>query len=207
MQSFLFILLLLSCVLISSVIDRFVPKISSPLIQIGLGILVFFIVGNQDEFLIDSDYFMVLFVAPLLYNEARKANTATLVKNRSTILSLSIGLVVVTTLVIGFTLNLIVPSIPLAAAFALGAALGPTDAIAVTSLPDDVRIGKRRESILQGECLINDASGIIAFQASIAAVTTGVFSVTGSGLEFLKLFIGGIVIGLLLGAFARFLLR
>lgn len=207
MQSFLFILLLLSCVLISSVIDRFVPKISSPLIQIGLGILVFFIVGNQDEFLIDSDYFMVLFVAPLLYNEARKANTATLVKNRSTILSLSIGLVVVTTLVIGFTLNLIVPSIPLAAAFALGAALGPTDAIAVTSLPDDVRIGKRRESILQGECLINDASGIIAFQASIAAVTTGVFSVTGSGLEFLKLFIGGIVLGLLLGAFARFLLR
>lgn len=207
MQSFLFILLLLSCVLISSVIDRFVPKISSPLIQIGLGIAVFLVVGQHEEFLIDSEFFMVLFVAPLLYNEARKANKATLVKNRASILSLAIGLVVVITLVVGFSLNFIVPSIPLAAAFALGAALGPTDAVAVTSLPDEIRIGARRESILQGECLINDASGIIAFQASIAAVTTGVFSVTGSGLEFLILFVGGLVLGLLLGAFARILLK
>lgn len=207
MEILLFTLLLLSCVLVSSVVDRFVPKISSPLIQIGLGVIVYFLAEGNFNFNIENNLFMVLFVAPLLYNEARAANKATLVKNKSSILSLAMGLVILITLVIGFSLNLIIPSVPLAAAFALGAALGPTDAIAVTSLPNDVRIGPRREGILQGECLINDATGIIAFQASIGAVTTGAFYYAEYVVDFFFLFIGGIVVGLLLGAIARFLLR
>ena len=194
-----FTLLLLACVLVSAVIDQFVPKISSPLIQITLGVLVFFLAGGQYDFSIDNKLFMVLFVAPLLYNEAHHADKEKLIRNRGSILSLAIGLVVLITLVVGFSLNAIVPSIPLAAAFALGAALGPTDAIAVTSLPDEVRLGPRREGILKGECLINDASGIVAFSFAIAAVTTGTFSAVDATVEFSILFIGGILVGLLIG--------
>lgn len=202
-----FTLLLLACVLISAVIDQFVPKVSSPLIQIALGVIVYFLAGGKYDFSIDNNLFMVLFVAPLLYNEARHANKETLVKNKGSILSLAIGLVVLITLVVGFSLNALVPSIPLAAAFALGAALGPTDAIAVTSLPDEVRLGPRREGILQGECLINDASGIVAFQFSIAAVTTGAFSAIDAGTNFAFLFIGGIIIGLILGFLTNLIIK
>ena len=194
-----FTLLLLACVLLSAVIDQFVPKVSSPLIQIALGIAVFFLASGDYNFVIDDNLFMVLFVAPLLYNEAHHANKETLIKNRGSILSLAIGLVVLITLVVGFSLHAIVPSVPLAAAFALGAALGPTDAIAVTSLPDEVRLGPRREGILQGECLINDASGIVAFQFSIAAVLTGTFSAVDAGINFAILFIGGIIAGVIAG--------
>lgn len=195
-----FTLFLLACVLISAVIDQFVPKVSSPLIQIALGVLCFFIAHGEFDFSIDNNLFMVLFVAPLLYNEAHHANKETLLKNKGPILSLAIGLVVVITLVVGFSLNAIVPSIPLAAAFALGAALGPTDAVAVTSLPEEVRLGPRREGILQGECLINDASGIVAFQFAIAAVTTGTFSAVDATFNFGILFFGGIIVGLIVGA-------
>lgn len=194
-----FTLFLLSCVLISAVIDQFVPKVSSPLIQIVLGVVVFFLAGGQYDFSIDNNLFMVLFVAPLLYNEAHHANKETLLKNKGSILSLAIGLVVVLTLAVGFSLNAIIPTIPLAAAFALGAALGPTDAVAVTSLPDEVRLGPRREGILKGECLINDASGIVAFECAIAAVTTGTFSAIDASKDFAILFVGGIVVGLVVG--------
>lgn len=194
-----FTLLLLACVLISSVIDQVVPKISSPLIQIALGVFVFFLAKGQYDFIIDNNLFMIVFIAPLLYNEARHINKEILLKNKFCILSLAIGLVVVLTLVVGFSLNAIIPTIPLAAAFALGAALGPTDAIAVTSLPDEVRLGHRREGILQGECLINDASGIVAFQFSIAAVLTGSFDAAKATAEFIILFVGGIIVGIILG--------
>ena len=207
MAILVFTLLLLMCVLISAVLDQFVPKVSSPLIQVALGIIIFLISNGTIDTAIDNELFMVLFVAPLLYNEARHASKATLLQNRSSILSLAIGLVVVITLIVGFSLNLIEPSIPLAAAFALGAALGPTDAVSVTSLPDDVRLGPRREGILKGESLLNDATGIVAFQFSLAAVATGTFSAVDAGTTFLKLFIGGVVLGLVLGFVSMWVLK
>lgn len=65
----------------------------------------------------------------------------------------------ITALVVGFVLNLIVPSIPLAAAFALGAALGPTDAAAVAAMGKDVKLTDRQKSLLSGEALFNDCIG------------------------------------------------
>ena len=70
--------------------------------------------------------------------------------NKTTIVSFAIGLVIVITLCVGFVLHWLVPSIPLAAAFALGAALGPTDAVAVQALKKEAKLGKREGAILQG---------------------------------------------------------
>lgn len=199
-----FILLLLACVLVSSVIDQFVPKLSLPLIQIALGVAISLISGGDYNFFVNNDLFMALFVVPLLFNEARKVNKEVLLRNPVTIVSLAVGLVLFITLSVGFSLNILMSTVPLAAAFALGAALGPTDAIAVSSLPEDANLGTRREGILQGECLINDASGIVAFQCAIIAVTTGTFSITDAAADFAWLFIGGTLIGISFGILFNF---
>ena len=113
----------MAAVLISSVLDQLVPRISAPLIQIALGFLIAMLSANPLVFTVDPDLFLVLFIAPLLFDEARRADKGTLWRNKRSIASLAIGLVLAIVLVIGFTANWLIPSIPLAAAFALGAAL------------------------------------------------------------------------------------
>ena len=176
METLTLCLLLLAAVLVSSVIDQIVPKVSLPLIQIALGLGIALLASTNITIGLDPELFLVLFIAPLLYDEAKNADKAALWTHIKPVLSLAIGLVVATTLIIGFTLNLIIPSIPLFAAFALGAALGPTDAVAVTSLSKEIAIPARQKSVLKGELLLNDASGIVSFQFAIAAGVTGSFS-------------------------------
>ena len=122
-------------------------------------------------------------------------------------LSLAIALVVVSVLVVGFVLHWLVPSISLAAAFALGAALGPTDAVAVASLGKTVKLGSRQKASLLGEALLNDASGIVSFQFAIAAAVTGSFSLADASWTFVVEFVGGIILGLFLGAIAFFIMQ
>ena len=121
------------------------------------------------------------------------------------ILSLAVGLVVATILrPWEFRLNFLQPSIPLAAAFALGAALGPTDAVAVASLSQRASLNKRQEVLLPGESLINDASGVVSFQFAIAALTTGAFSLLDATTSFVVSFFGGIGLGLVCAAILAF---
>ena len=198
-------LVMLAAVLISAVIDQIVPKVSSPLIQIGLGLVIALVAESSIDITLDPELFLVLFIAPLLYDEARHIDKGELWKNRLPVLSLAIGLVVAIALGVGFVLHWIVPSVPLTAAFALGAALGPTDAVAVSSLPKDANIGTRERSILKGECLLNDASGIVTFQFAVAATATGAFSLLNASIDFAISFFGGIFLGIALGVIANWL--
>ena len=200
-------LLLLAAVLVSSVIDQLVPKISSPLIQILLGLGIALLASSQIKIELDDKLFLVLFIAPLLYDEAKNIDKASLWRNRRPVLSLAIGLVVATALVVSFAVNWLVPSIGLFAAFALGAALGPTDAVAVASLSKETNISSRSKSILEGESLINDASGIVSFQFAIAAAVTGTFSLVDATADFLFSFFGGILMGIAMGYLGNFLVR
>ncbi|MCD8199345.1 MAG: Na+/H+ antiporter [Coriobacteriaceae bacterium] len=206
MSTFTLILVLLVCVLISAVVDQFVPKVSLPLIQIVLGLIASIFV-SASEVDIEPEFFLVIFIAPLLFDEARRTDVVSLWRSRGSMVSLAVGLVIVAVLVIGFTLNWLVPSIPLAAAFALGAALGPTDAVAVSSLSSETAMTNRQKSLLKNEYLINDASGIVSFQFAVAAVTTGAFSLLDATVSFLINFFGGIAIGVLLGFVAVFIRR
>ncbi len=207
MEAFELGLLLCAAVLVSSVIDQIVPKISSPLIQIALGIVIAIVAERQIDIELDPELFLVLFIAPLLYDEARHADRGELLKNIKPVLSMAVGLVIAIALITGFVLHWLAPSVPLAAAFALGAALGPTDAVAVSSLPKDVDIGTRERSILKGECLINDASGIVSFQFAIAAAVTGTFSLLDASVEFAISFFGGLLFGVAAGFIQRWLVR
>lgn len=207
MATLTLVLWLAIAVLVSAVIDQIVPRISLPLIQVVMGAVIAIFAGSVVDIHLDPDLFLVLFIAPLLYLEAKDADKSLLWRNKKPILSLAIGLVVVSTLIIGFAVNILIPSIPLAAAFALGAALGPTDAVAVTSLSKTVSIPERQWGILKGELLLNDASGIVSFQFAIAAAVTGVFSVLDASVAFVEEFFGGLVVGLVIGYLANFVLR
>lgn len=202
MEMLEFVLLLLAAVLVSAVLDQMMPRVSLPLVQIAIGAIVILLVGTPVDVAIDPELFLVLFIAPLLFDESRHASKRGLWDNKGSIVSLAIGLVVVTVLVVGFVLNWIEPSIPLAAAFALGAALGPTDAVAVTALGKDIRLTGRQKSLLSGEALINDASGVVSFQFAIAAAVTGAFSLVDAAQSFAISFFGGIAIGLIAGFLA-----
>lgn len=190
METLTLVLLLVIAVLISAVLDRFVPKVSLPLIQVAMGVVVSLFARGSIVIELEPDLFLVLFIAPLLYIEAKHADKAILWNNRGPILSLAIGLVVITMLIIGFVLHALMPAISLAAAFALGAALGPTDAVAVSSLSKQVSIPERQWGILKGELLLNDASGIVCFQFAIAAAATGAFSFLSAGEDFIVEFLG-----------------
>lgn len=192
-------LVLLATVLVSSVISQLLPRISLPLIQIACGIVAALIAQGRLSAILNPEIFLVLFIVPLLFHEAREANKLQLWKNRSAMLSYAIGLVVAIVLIVGFVLHWFAPSIPLAACFALGAALGPTDPIAVASVSKQAEIPHRQQIILQGESLLNDASGIVSFQFAVAAVVTGTFSAVEAIEEFFVSFLGGLIVGIILG--------
>lgn len=203
MELFELIVFLLVAVLVSSVLDEVLPLFSLPLVQIALGVAVALVAPQLGEVTLDPELFLLLFIAPLLYNETQHVDKLALWRNKVPIVSLAIGLVLVATLAAGFALNLAQPSIALAAAFALGAALGPTDAAAVVALGKDIKLSPRQKALLSGEALINDASGVVCFQFAIAAAVTGTFSAADAGLTFLQLFFGGIAAGLVMGGALR----
>ncbi len=207
MELFELVLLLLGAVLLSTVFAEMIPRVSLPLVQIALGAVAALFWAHPTDIQVDPELFLVLFIAPLLFDESRHANRRALWSIRGAILSLAVGLVIATVLVVGFTLNWIAPTIPLAAAFALGAALGPTDAVAVTALAKDIKLKPRQQALLSGEALINDASGVVSFQFAIAAAVTGTFSLIDAGISFFVSFFGGIALGLVLGFVAVVLLR
>ena len=201
METFLAVLLLLGLIAASSIVNRFIPFVPIPLIQIGLGVIAALVpTGIHMSF--EPELFFVLFIAPLLFNDGKRTPRDELWNLRAPILLLALGLVFVTVFVAGYAINWMIPSIPLAASFALAAILSPTDAVAVSSLAGRVHLPGSIHRILEGESLMNDASGLVAFKFAIAAAVTGVFSLPKAALSFVLIAAGG----LLLGAVLSFLL-
>lgn len=209
MELLLMVIALLLLIGISNVIQRFVPFIPVPLIQIALGTCAALLPGLHHVPL-NPELFMVLFIAPLLFNDGKITPRDELWKLRKYILLLALGLVFVTVLVAGPFIHWLIPAIPLSAAFALAAILSPTDAVAVGSLSGRVKLPGKIMRLLEGEALMNDASGLVAFNFAIAATVTGQFSLPKAVGSFFAIAVGGLVIGALLGfavVWLRFFLR
>lgn len=198
MNLLLIILMLLLCLLISDVISHFIPYIPTALIQIGLGLVIAFIMQNR-AIELDTEWFLLLFVAPLLYDDGRHFSRENLWKMREPIFGNAIILVLLTTILGGFFIHWLMPYMPLAAAFALAAVLSPTDPVAVNGIAKRVHIPQKVLTLVRGESLINDASGLVAFNYAIAAVVTGYFSLRDAALNFTYMFIVGALLGLTLG--------
>ncbi|KWX78763.1 Na+/H+ antiporter [Paenibacillus jilunlii] len=197
MEIFEFILLMLAAIALSNLLNRFIPSVSVPIIQIALGVGITYL-PLHFELRLNPELFLLLFIAPLLFNDGRHSDKEALWSLKKPILLLALGLVFMTVAILGFFLNWLLPVIPLAASFALAAALAPTDAIAVGALEEKIQIPHQTMKILEGESLINDASGLVSFQFAAAAMVTGAFSLRSASLSFVGISIGGIVLGLLL---------
>lgn len=203
MELFELVLLLLACVAASSVLDQVISKMSLPLLQIAVGFVAALAMPHLAEVHLDSELFLVLFIAPLLFREAKETDRLTLWGNKWSVISMAIALVIVSVIAAGFVLNAIIPAIALAAAFGCAAALGPTDAAAVAAMGSSIELSERQNILLSGEALINDASGVVAFQFAVAAALTGSFSASEAAGSFAVLFFGGIGAGIVMGAAAK----
>ncbi|MCL2883331.1 MAG: sodium:proton antiporter [Coriobacteriia bacterium] len=202
MHAFEYILVLLAAVLLSNLISQRFPRVSTPLVQIVLGVVIALVINAISTDIpapqLDPELFLILFIAPLLFDEAKKADKPQLWRLRRPILSLAIGLVFATCLVVGFATHWLVPSIPLAAAFAFAAALAPTDAVAIIAMKDSTNISGEQDELLKGESLLNDAASIVSFQFALAAVMTSTFSLFSAEVSFVMMFVGGIAVGVVL---------
>lgn len=197
MEIFFTILIMTLVVSLSGVATRVLPfQIPLPLMQIAIGALLAWPrFGLHVDF--NPELFLVLFIPPLLFADGWKTPTREFLDHGREIIGLALALVVVTVVGIGFLIYWMVPGIPLIPAFALAAVLSPTDAVALSGIVGEGRIPKKIMGILQGEALMNDASGLVALKFAVAvAMGTMVFTVGGATVEFLKVAIGGLLAGI-----------
>jgi Na+/H+ antiporter len=152
-------------------------------------------VPNLPELPLDPQFILVLVLPPILYQAALLTSWRDFKANIGPISRLAIGLVIVTTLAVGAAFKLLFPEVPWALAFVLGAIVSPPDAVAATTILSRLNIPRRVVSILEGESLVNDASGLVIYKFAVAAVMTGVFSLADASVQFAQVAVGGIVIG------------
>ena len=188
------VLVMLLLVVISGFLVRILPRpVPLPLVQIGLGALIAAFMDFKVE--LEPDIFFLLFLPPLLFLDGWRIPKVGLLRDRGTILELSLGLVLLTVLGMGFFIHWMIPAMPLAVAFALAAVISPTDPVAVSAIASRTPIPKRIMHILEGESLLNDASGLVCLRFAVAAALTGTFSLPDAALTFLWLAFGGIAVG------------
>lgn len=199
MEILITISVFITLVIIGSFLNKYIPRIPAALFQIILGFLVSYL-AIPLHFEFESEAFMALIIAPLLFTDAYKASRSELWLYKKPIVYMAVGLVITTVVLVGYFINYIIPSISLGAAFALAAILSPTDAVAVKSITKGMKLPKGLMSILEGESLLNDAAGIVSFKIALAAIITGTFSLANASREFIIAAIGGGLFGVLVGS-------
>ncbi|WP_220751040.1 Na+/H+ antiporter [Apilactobacillus xinyiensis] len=189
------ILLLIGILLFSNVINHYIPAIPASLIQVilGCGLALF----TNFQIPLSTDWFLLLFIAPLLFNDGRRFPKKELWELKMPIFGNAIVLVFLTTIVGGFLIYKLIPSMPLSVSFALAAILSPTDPVAVQSIASKANLPSNILHLVNGESLINDASGLIAFKYAVAATVTGYFSIFKAAGDFVYTSIMGAIIGIL----------
>ncbi|UPG88200.1 Na+/H+ antiporter [Luteibacter aegosomaticola] len=195
MDTVIVTVLLLSTVVVSAVLTRALgQRVPLPLVQIALGSALD--VAHPLDLSLSPDTFFLLFLAPLLFLDGWRLPREGLFADKGTIVSLAFGLVCLTVAGVGAFIHWLIPTFTMAGAFALAAILSPTDTVAVTSMAARLPLPPRLMLILEGESLLNDASGIVCFRFAMAAAATGTFSAP----QALGTFVWVAVIGLMVGA-------
>ncbi|MDR2329366.1 MAG: Na+/H+ antiporter [Comamonas sp.] len=192
------VLLVLMIGAVTGIIARYIRAIPLPLIQIMLGAALSW---PQQGLHIDFDpgLFMLLFIPPLLFADGWRIPKREFFALYRPILRLAFGLVLFTVIGLGYLIHWMIPEIPLTVAFALAAVISPTDAVAVSAITRNLGMPAHTMHVLEGESLLNDASGLVALKFAIAATLTGLFSWTQVTQEFLWIALGGLGVGAAVG--------
>lgn len=200
MSLLLGIILLVSTVVVANVVHLLYPKIPLSIYQIIAGVLLASLPTATTDFTMHPELFMMVVIAPLMFNDGQNQSFRYLSRNFKSILSISVVLALVTVIITGIFLHLTMPTtFSLTLAFMLAAIITPTDAVAVKSITTNMTVPENVDGALEYESLFNDASGIVLLDLSLAAYQSGQFSV-GHGLWiFVYVFFGGIIFGGILG--------
>jgi NhaP-type Na+/H+ or K+/H+ antiporter len=169
------VLLLMICAVALGWLARRHFKFPYPIALVAGGALLG-LIPKLPQFPFDPQLILVIVLPPILYQAALLTSWSDFKAHIRPISLLAIGLVIATTLAVGLALKLMVPSVPWAAAFVLGAIVSPPDAVAATTILSRLNIPRHLVTILEGESLVNDASGLVIYKLAIAAVLTGAFS-------------------------------
>ena len=200
MDSTFTIIMLLGAVVIANVIHLVLPKVPLSIYQILAGIIIAMLPTSATDITLHPELFMMVVIAPLMFNDGQNQSSRVLSQNIKNIFSLSVLFAVVTVLIMGVALHSTMGktfSLPLA--FLLAAIITPTDAVAVKSLTTNVTMPENVNTTLEVESLFNDASGIVLMDLSLAAYESGKFSIGHGIWYFSYVFFGGIIFGLIAG--------
>jgi CPA1 family monovalent cation:H+ antiporter len=194
METVELVLAMLLAVIASGYLGKMLPfAVPLPLIQIALGAVLEGVFQHGVQ--MDPEIFFLLFLPPLLFVDGWRIPKIGLFRDKATILELALGLVIFTVVGAGWLLHWLVPAMPLAVAFALAAIVAPTDPVAVSAITERVPMPARLMHIIEGESLLNDASGLVCFRFAVTAALTGHFSLARASLTFLWVALAGIAAG------------
>ena len=192
------VLLVLLLGALTGIVARYIRAIPLPLIQIALGALIAWPQAGL-HIAFDPELFLLLFIPPLLFADGWRIPKREFFALAKPILLLALGLVLFTVLGLGYLINWMIPEIPLTVAFALAAVISPTDAVAVSAITRNLGMPEKTMHVLEGESLLNDASGLVALKFAIAATLTGMFSWGEVAKEFTWMAVGGLGVGAAIG--------
>jgi CPA1 family monovalent cation:H+ antiporter len=173
-------------------------KFPFPIVLVVSGVIIS-LIPNLPVITLDPDILFLIFLPPLLYSAAWNTSWHDFKAAIRPISLAAIGLVLLTTLLVAITAHMIIPGFGWPFAFLLGAIISPPDAIAATAVTKGLGLSPRIIAILEGESLVNDASGLIAYRYALLAITAGNFVLWKAGLNFLIVALAGIFIGVAIG--------
>jgi monovalent cation/hydrogen antiporter len=167
-------------------------------ILLVLGGMLLGLVPGLPEIDLDSELILFLFLPPLVYSSAWQTSWRAFRSNMRSILLLAIGLVLFTTVCVATVAHMLL-GLPWPIAFVLGAVLSPTDAVAASAIAQRMHLSQSVVTVLEGESMVNDATGLVVYTFAVAAAVTGHFSLGEASLQFAIVSLGGLAIGLLVG--------
>ena len=200
----LFVVLLAAMLALTAIARRLL--VPYPILLVLGGLALAFIPGIP-EVALEPDLVFVLFLPPILWGAAYFTSLRDFRRNLRAIGTLAIGLVLLTTLAVGWVAHAIIPGISWAAAFCLGAIVSPPDAVAATAVMSRIGVPRTVITVLEGESLVNDASALVLYRAAVAALLTGVFSLSATAGSFVLVAAAGVAIGLGAGWVTRWAIR
>ncbi len=197
MQNIATVIILLAVVTaLAEVTDKI--RVPYPILLVIAGIIIGMIPG-MPSISLDPEVVFLVFLPPVLYSAAWNTSWPDFRAAKRPITLLAIGCVIFTTCAVAWVAHMVIPGFDWAESFVLGAIISPPDAVAATAATKGLSVPKRVITILEGESLVNDATGLIAYRYAVAAVATGAFNLWSAGIQFVVVATGGIVLGLVVG--------
>jgi len=197
MENIATIIILLTVVTaLAEVTDR--VRIPYPILLVLTGIAIG-VIPELPHIRLDPEIVFLVFLPPVLYAAAWNTSWADFKAARRPITLLAIGCVIFTTCAVAWIAHMFIPNFGWPEAFVLGAIISPPDAVAATAATKGLAVPKRVTTILEGESLVNDATGLIAYRYAVAAVVSGSFEFWNAGMQFVVVAAGGISLGLIMG--------